>query len=93
MGLTLITSLLAFLLKFDALRSRLSIQLIYVCTTKQNKEKKRESRQEQIVSKTLQHDEPFIVIGQTNWKKERELQEDKTKVKKNEGVILHTIRR
>jgi len=40
-----------------------------------------------------QHDKPFIVIGQTNWKKERELQEDKTTIKKNEEVILHTIRR
>ena len=80
MGLIVITLLLAFLLMLDALRSQISIRLNYVCTTKQNKEKKSESRQEHIASKTLQHDEPFIVMGQTNWKKEIELQEDETTV-------------
>jgi len=49
MGLILMTLLLAFLLMLDALRSQISIHLNYACTTKQNKEKKRESRQEQIV--------------------------------------------
>ena len=52
MGLILMTLLLAFLLMLDALRNQISIHLNYACTTKQNKEKKRESRQEQIVSKT-----------------------------------------
>ena len=93
MGLILTTLLLAFLLMFDALRSRINIHRNHAGTTKQNKEKKRESRQEQNVSKTLQYDESFIVMGQTNWKKQRELQEDKTTVKRNEEVTLHTIRR
>ena len=80
MGLILITLLLAFLLMFDVLRSRINIHRNHAGTTKQNKEKRRESRQEQTVSKILQYDESFIVMGQNNWKKERELQEDKTTV-------------
>ena len=78
----------------DAVRSRINIHRNHAGTTKiKNKEKRRESRQEQIVSKTLQQDESFVVMGQTNWKKERELQEDKTTVKRNEEVTSHTIRR
>ena len=82
MGLIVITLLLAFLLMLDALRSQISVHRNHAGTTKQNKEKKSESRQEQIVSKALEHDEPLIVMGQTNWKKKIELQEDETSVKK-----------
>ena len=65
-----------------ALRSQISVHRNHANTTKQNKEKKSKSKQEQIVSKALQHDEPLIAMGQTNWKKEVELQEDETSIRK-----------
>ena len=72
MGIILISSLLIFLLLLDALRNQINIQLKYNYQTKQNKERIKETKQNQTELSTTEYYNPFHITGQLVWKKEKE---------------------
>ena len=72
MGIILISSLLIFLLLIDALRNQINIQLKYNYQTKQNKERIKETKQNQTELSTTEYYNPFHITGQLVWKKEKE---------------------
>jgi len=72
MGIILITSLLIFLLLLDALRNQINIQLKYNYQTKQDKERIKETKQNQTELSTIEYYNPFHITGQLVWKKKKE---------------------
>jgi len=63
MGLIVITLLLALVLTFNALRSQRYFYQNEDCTTKQNKEKKRKSRQRQMEPKIIKYYNPLNITN------------------------------
>ena len=72
MGIILITSLLIFLLLLDALRNQINIQLKYNYQNKQDKERIKETKQNQTELSTIEYYNPFHITGQLVWKKKKE---------------------
>ena len=90
MGLILITSILIFILILDALRNQISIHLKYNYKTKQNKERNKETKRNQIELSTTEYYKPFHVTGQLIWKKEKEPPEHESITENTEEDTLLT---
>jgi len=90
MGLIVITLLLALLLTLNALRSQMYFYRNEDCTTKQNKEKKRKSRQRQMESKTIEYYNPLNITKKIIWDEQKAIPKDEKTAKSNEEFILLT---
>jgi len=69
MGLIVIPLLLALLLTLNALRSQKYFYRKEDCTTKQNKEKKRKSRQRQMETKIIKYYNPLNIMNKKQFQK------------------------
>ena len=82
--------MLIFLLLLDALRNQINIQLKYNYRTKQDKERIKETKQNQDELSTTEYYNPFHITGQLVWKKEKEPPEYETITENTEEDTLLT---